>query len=122
MMRFDRNQRGEGRIGLVITLVLIAIAVFVGMQYIPAKVNAYEFSDYLEKECRFAATRRNDEAIEKRILEKAEELGLPLKRKNLKVRRSVNEIIITARYEQPLDFKVMTYRYKFDHTEKAPLF
>ena len=121
-MRTYNNQRGEGRIGLFFTLAAIAIIIFLAVQYVPAKINAYEFADFMEKECRFAATRRNDKAIEVRILEKAGELSLPLTRKNVVVRRTRSEIIISAKYEQPLDFKVTTYVYKFDHTEKAPLF
>ena len=31
-------------------------------------------------------------------------------------------MIITATYEHPIDLKVTTYVYKFDETEKAPLF
>ncbi len=121
-MRMHNNQRGEGRIGLFITLAIIAIIIFLAIQYVPAKINAYEFADFLEKECRFAASRQNDKTIENRILEKAEDMGLPLKRKNLTVRRSKSEITIHAKYGQPLDFKVTTYVYQFDHTEKAPLF
>ena len=121
-MLSGNNQRGEGRIGLIITLAIIAIAIFLGVKFIPAKITAYEFGDFIEKECRFAATRQDDSQIVVRIMDKAEELDVPLKRKNLVVRRTKAEMIITASYEQPLDLKVTTYVYKFNAEERAPLF
>ena len=121
-MLSGNNQRGEGRIGLVITLAIVAIAIFLGVKFIPAKIAAYEFGDFIEKECRFAATRRDDAQIVVRIMDKAEEMDIPLKTKDLIVRRTKGEMIIKASYEQPLDLKVTTYIYKFDHEERAPLF
>jgi len=121
-MLTGNNQRGEGRLGLIITLVIIAIAIFVGVKFIPAKITAYEFGDFIEQECRFAATRRDDAQIVVRIMDKAEEMDVPLKKKNLIVRRTKGEMIIKASYEQPLDLKVTTYIYKFDREERAPLF
>lgn len=121
-MLTGNNQRGEGRIGLIITLVIIAIAIFLAVKYVPAKITAYEFGDFIEKECRFAATRRDDSQIVVRIMDKAEELDIPLKKKDLVVRRTKAEMIIKASYEQPLDFKVTTYMYKFNTEERAPLF
>jgi hypothetical protein len=44
------------------------------VKVIPVRVNAYEFRDFIQEECRFAATRNKDEDIYKRIVEKAKEL------------------------------------------------
>ncbi len=116
------NQRGEGRLGLVVALVIVAVAIFLAVKFVPAKIAAYEFGDFLEKECRYAANRQKDSTIVDRIMEKAEEMEIPLKKKNLTVRRTRSEMIIKASYEQTLDLKVTTYVYKFDREERAPLF
>ena len=121
-MLTGNNQRGEGRIGLIITLVIIAIAIFLAVKYVPAKITAYEFGDFIEKECRFAATRQDDSQIVIRIMDKAEELDIPLKKKDLVVRLTKGDFNIKASYEQHLDFKVTTYVYKFNAEERAPLF
>jgi hypothetical protein len=55
-------------------------------------------------------------------MQKAKELEIPLKRKNLTLKRTTGEIVISAQYEQPIDLKVTTYVYRFDAREKAPLF
>ncbi len=117
-----RGERGEGRVGLLIALVVLGAAVFTGIKVIPVRVAAYEFKDTIREQCRFAALNRDDGAIRDKILLKAKELEIPLEKKNLRLERTQSEMIISARYEKPIDLKVTTYVYKFDHREKAPLF
>jgi hypothetical protein len=119
----DRSsERGEGRLGLLIALALLGSGIFVGVKIIPVRVNAYEFQDFIEEECRFAATRAHDEEIYKRIFDKAQDLHLPLKKKDLHMERTTHEMVISAKYEQTVDLKVTKYVFKFDHEERAPLF
>jgi len=115
-------QRGEGKVGLIIALFVVGIAVFLGLKIIPVRINAYEFRDVLREECRYGAVRHDDAAVAKRIMNKAREIGIPLRADHLSVRRTTGEMIITAKYEQPIDLKVTTYVYKFDAKERAPLF
>ncbi len=115
-------ERGEGRLGLLIALALLGGGIFVGVKIIPVRVNAYEFRDFIQEECRFAATRNKDSEIFKRVLDKAQSLKLPLAKKNLHLERTTNEMIISAKYEQTIDLKFTKYVYKFDHEERAPLF
>jgi len=121
-MRGSTGQRGEGRLGLLIALALVGAAAFALARYLPVRITAYEFRDFIEQECRTAAVRPNDTKIVERIMNKAEELDIPLDKKNLQVKRTQSEMSISARYEQPIDFKVRQYVYVFDHRYKAPLF
>ena len=106
----------------MISLALLGAGVFLGVKVIPVRVNAYEFRDFIQEECRFAATRANDKEIYTRIYDKALELRLPLEKKNLHMERTTHEMIISAKYEQTIDLKITKYVYKFDHEERAPLF
>lgn len=117
-----QSQRGEGRVGLLIALIVVAVAAFVGIKIIPVRIDAYEFHDVLREEARYGAVRNDDEAVAKRILDRARELEIPLQAKDLTVSRTRSEMIITAKYEQVIDFKVKQYVYKFDAKERAPLF
>ena len=122
-MMVDRNgQRGEGKVGFLIAIIVIGIAIFLGAKIIPVRVTAYEFRDVLREETRYAAVRYNDEAVVKRIMKKAKELEVPLSPKNLRVQRTTGEMIVSASYEQTIDLKVTKYVYKFSATERAPLF
>jgi hypothetical protein len=117
-----KYEKGEGRVGFLIALVIAGLAVFLGMKIIPVRIDAYEFRDFLREEARYAAVRYDDAIVANRIMARAKEMGIPLNPKNLTLTRTTGEMIITAKYEQPIDLKVTTYVYKFDAKEKAPLF
>ena len=117
-----RSERGEGKIGLLIALALLGAAIFVAVKVVPVRVNAYELKDFIQEEVRGASLRRDDKAIADRIMKKAKELEVPLERKNLKINRSNSEMMISARFEQTVDLKVYRYVFRFNETERAPLF
>ncbi len=121
-MRSARSERGQGRIGTIVALGLLGIGIYVGAKIIPVRINAYEFRDFVEQECRYAAVKGSDEEITRRILEKAKELEIPLQKKELRVGRTRSEMVVSYRYVQPIDFKVTTYNYSFEHKYRAPLF
>lgn len=117
-----QSQRGEGRVGFIITLVAFIAAAFVVVKIVPVRVDGYNFRDTLRQEARFAAIHRDDEEVRKRIMDQAEVLEVPLEPKNLTIRRTVADVIITASYDQTIDLKFTTYTYRFRGQEKAPLF
>jgi hypothetical protein len=122
MLQSLSGQKGEGRVGLLIALIVVGVLVFLGMKIIPVRITAYEFRDALREEARYAAVRNDDETVARRIMQKAKELEVPLQAKNLKLRRTPGEMVISASYDQPIDLKVTTYVYKFEAEERAPLF
>jgi len=117
-----RDQRGEGRLGLVVTLALFLAAIFVATRIVPVRIAAYEFREVLRNEAAYASTGKTDATIRKHILERAADLDIPLDPADLSVRRSTAQITISARYEQPVDLKLTRYVYRFQQEEKAPLF
>ncbi len=121
-MRCGCSERGQGRIGTVIALALLGVGVYVGAKIIPVRIAAFEFKDFVDQECRYAAVKGSDEEIARRIMEKAKELEIPLGRKDLHVTRTRSEMIVSYSYVQPIDFKVTTYNYRFEHKYRAPLF
>jgi hypothetical protein len=120
MRPFD--QRGEGRAGFIITLAIVLVLIFVGMKVIPVRIDAYQFRDTLREEARYASVHKNDQEVRKRIMESAAEMQIPLDAKNLTIKRTRNSVVISARYEQPIDLKVTTYTYRFDAEQSAPVF
>ena len=117
-----KGERGEGRVGLLVALAVVGIGVFLGVKIIPVRISAYEFRDYVEQECRTAALTHDDKKIAKNIMEKADDLELPLQRKNLQLKRSSSEMIIKAFFEMPIDLKVTTYNFHYEVNTRAPLF
>src|SRR5262245_10612080 len=66
-MRWARRQRGEGRIGFVIALLLFAIAVYLGIKIIPVKIKLYAFSDEIEQHLQRASWKSWDVAKEETL-------------------------------------------------------
>ena len=122
-MRPKRNgERGEGRLGTVFGLMVLAVTVYLGFKVLPVMVNAYAFRDYIETETRFAALRNKDEEVIKRVVRKAEELDLPITTKNITVNRSQSHFDIKVDYTVPIETPVYTYNWAFNEEYRAPLF
>jgi hypothetical protein len=120
-MKFN-NQSGEGRKGFIFSMAIMGSMIFAGAKYIPVKIDAYNFRDTIREECRMAAVRNSDSVVAERIMDEAKDLQIPLKRKNLTIKRTKRRMIITAHYEQPIDFKVTKWTFRFKAHEEAPLF
>ena len=120
MSRF--GEKGEGRAGFLITLVLFLIGVFLVVKIVPVRVEGYQFRDVLREEARYAAVHRDDKGVQQRILDSARSMNIPLDPKNLNIRRTKSEVIITVNYQVPIDLKLTTYTFKVDAEQRAPLF
>jgi hypothetical protein len=116
------RERGESRLGFIITLVVFLVGVFLAVKIVPVRIDGYQFREMLREEARYASVNRNDSAVVQRILDSAESLDIPLKKENVKIRRSKVEVVISASYEKPVDLSVGTYTYRFRAEQKAPLF
>lgn len=117
-----RGERGEGRLGTLIGLTVLALTIYLGYKFIPVMVNAYAFRDYIEQETRFAALRNRDAEVIKRVLRKAEELELPVSNKSIKVNRTQSRFDITVKYTISIETPVYVYNWMFDERFSAPLF
>ena len=116
------SQRGEGRAGLIIALAIFLVAGFLAIKVVPVRVNAYEFRESLREEAKYTTVHRDERKTLERILEKAEALNIPIDAKNVKIRRTKSEVIVSANYKLPIDLKVTTYVYEFDEEMRAPIF
>ena len=120
-MRRTRSQAGEGQIGCVVGLLLLLACIFVAYKLIPVKVASAELRDVVVDESRAAGTHK-DERIMRAILEKAEELKLPVTKDNVSIKRTASIINVDVRYEVPVEFPGYTYVWKFHHKAENPIF
>jgi len=117
------NQRGEGKLGLIVAAALVGAAIFAGIKYIPVRVTAYQFRDEMRQACRHgAAYQKSEKYVADQIMELADDLQIPLDKSGLVVKKTRSVIRVEASYDQPIDFAVTTYMYKFRAKEEAPLF
>jgi hypothetical protein len=115
------TQRGEARIGTVIWLLLFVALVVVSKEAIPVKIRTSQLQDFMIELAKFS-TREPDDKIRNRIMTKAKELELPLRKEDVTVSKSNGRIKMKARYDVLLQFPFYTYVWHFNHEVDRPIF
>lgn len=115
------NRHGQGKLGCVLWLLLLLAFVSVCYKVIPVKIRSAELYDFMEEQAMFAG-RATAEDLKKRILERAEDLELPLTKKGLMVERRSGRIRMKATYTVPIEFPGYTYHWKFEQVVDRPVF
>lgn len=113
------RERGDGKIGLIVMVLILAAAIFVLVKVVPARVNAYEFKDYMETYARAESWTRTPEQIQKDLLEKAHLLNLPITAENLTINKGGGTIEIRATFDVPVDLKVHKLVLHYDFRQTA---
>lgn len=121
MRRSNRRQAGEGNFGCIVGLVILVIAVMVAYKIIPIKANMADLRQVCIDEGK-SAGQHNDNVIMKRILEKAEEVHLPVTEDNVTISRAANNITIDVDYTVPVAFPGYTYQWHQHHHVENPIF
>ncbi|MDX1581964.1 MAG: hypothetical protein R3338_00015 [Thermoanaerobaculia bacterium] len=120
MIRRTR-QLGEGQAGCIFSLLLLLAVAFIAYKMIPVKVKAAEFRQELVDEAKSGSLRTNKQ-IRANLMDKAEDLGLPLEENNLRISRSRSHITIEATYTVPVEFPGFTHMWEFSPSYSTPLF
>jgi len=116
------NERGEGKLGLIVLLIVLAAIVFVLVKAVPPRVNAYELNDFIEQYGRQDSWRKTPEQMRRDILSKAKDLKLPLTAKDIKINRRGASLEIQVIFDVPVDLKVYTWVMHFDFKNHAEHF
>jgi hypothetical protein len=122
-MRRTGSTRGEGRIGCILWLAVLALIGYGLYKIIPVKVATSTFYDFMQEEASFASI-RDAKQLRQEILAKARELQIPVTDENLIIKRARESITIEAHYEITLSFfnGWKKYVWKFDQVVTRPTF
>ena len=120
-MSIRKNQKGEGRMGCVVGVLLLATACFLAYKLIPAKIQAAEMRDIVQDESRSASGRGNAE-IKKAILAKAEDLKVPLKESDVVITRRADFIKVEVQYDVDIQFPGYLYKKHYSFSAENPVF
>jgi hypothetical protein len=120
-MRTSRRERGEGQMGCLFSLIVLAIAIFVAWKLIPIKVKAAEVRQTVVDEAKSAGS-HDDSRIKGAILRMASQNSLPVTEDSIKIVRPANEIIIDVNYTVPVEFPGFTYQWHINHHQQNPVF
>lgn len=115
------SRNGQGKIGCILWLLVLAAVIGIAAKLIPIKIASAELADFMEEQAMFAG--RSDIAtIKKRILDRAQELDLPLDKKNLSVEKRGGRVRMRATYTVPVELPGYTYYWDFEHIIDRPVF
>lgn len=116
-----RKTLGEVKLGCLLWLLATLVFAMVVVKMGPVKIASVELYDYMREQAKFAQ-RATSETLRKRILERAENLELPLEAKDLMVAKSEARIRMEATYVVPIEFPGYTYSWRFHHVVDEPIF
>jgi hypothetical protein len=114
-------RHGQGKIGCILWLLVLLAVVGVTAKLIPIKIRSAELYDFMEEQALFAGRTKPAE-LKKRILRRAEELELPLTKKNLSVERRAGRVRMRATYTVPVELPGYTFEWDFEHIIDRPVF
>jgi hypothetical protein len=108
------GERGGTKMNAVLTLAILGAMIFVAVKVVPAVFANYQIQDAIETEARFAiANRKSPEEIREDVWKKTQELGIPVKRDDIRVTGSQSTIDISFNYAVPIDLQVYQFNLNF---------
>lgn len=97
------STRGEVRTSSILSLAVLAFAIYEGIQFIPVLFAQYSFKDAVIEEAKFSANKTPD-TIRNNLMQKANELGLPIERQMISVDRRPTFTRIRVQYELSVEW------------------
>lgn len=117
-----RSERGEGNLGCILWLLALALAVLIAWKAVPVKLQSTELYDYMDELAKFSAAQVPPDQLKKRILDRAAQLQIPLRKENVKVQRNGDRIYMEVEYTIPVEFPGYTHQWNFHQKLDRPIF
>ncbi len=113
-----RNQRGEGKLGVILWLAIIGSGIFAAVRIVPAKVAVTELHDFADTQVQSAGTamRLDEGHLLDTIVDKARELNLPLEKKQMKFEVGTNDVRLRMVHQVTVDLAVYEWVWNYDLT------
>jgi hypothetical protein len=109
---------GKGNLGCLFSLLIVVALGYFSYKFLPHYVAHFELKDGLHEIAVYRAARAGSgkQAIQDAVLAKAKELGIVLKREDIKVRQEDEKVYITVKYTVPVDLPNQVYNLEFEFT------
>ena len=93
------SRRGESRLGCLIPLLILALGLYLAVDFGEAYFRFYQYKDAMGQEARFATTKTDDQ-IADRLKALADTLQLPPGAELISIQRSTATITISSDYDE----------------------
>src|SRR5215204_4679821 len=119
------NQKGEGKAGAVFGFALFVLIVYLAYIVVPVMLRVYAFEDAVKEECKFLHG-RGMEALEKDLVEIAQQKELPVTEQNINIAQVKSEnhfnLKVDIIYMVPITTPFFTYDWNQVINYEAPVF
>jgi hypothetical protein len=114
-LRLIHDTDGKGLIGCLLSIVLLALIIFLGISLGPIYYNNLNFESDLKTEVSRAGARAFDnEVMIKDIISLARKNDIQLTRQNIKVERYAGQVHIQVHYSIPVDLLLTDRDFNFE--------
>ncbi len=121
-----RGDSGKTNVGALLAILVLVGGVYLGMKFVPTRASAYRFDDTVREQVVYAGARRRkmgDEEVMRNLMMRAEELGLPISKRNVRITRRSKTIRIQVAYRVPIELPFdNTYEWTFISDHEGPSF
>ena len=116
------NRRGTSTRGCLLTLLLLAVVLYYGINLGEVYLRYSRLQQEMRSQVRLAPS-LSDGVIRRRLVAKAEDLGLPDEAKSFKIQRSARprRITIEAEYQESVDLPFFNHTFTLTPRAEAPL-
>ena len=104
------NQRGEGRAGCIFWILIGLIVALVASKMIPVKIAVMQLEDHM-KELAMTQPRRPKHFFEREIFNKARDLDLEIPKKQIRVKKYTERVIMDVEFTVPVEILTFTYNW-----------
>ncbi len=119
-MRTNERERGEGRLGSIIGLIVFAAAALAAWNVVPIYVANYTFADKLNELARLNRYQHNDERIMDQVMREAsrQRIDTYLNRQGCKVTTRETSRVIECEYQRTVEV-LPGWKHTFKFTPEA---
>jgi hypothetical protein len=114
------RRRGASSMGCLFTLLIVAAAIYFGVNIGEVYWRAYQFEDDMRQEVKFAAHSANDVII-MHLRASADSLGLPDDAHHIAIHRTNQSISVEAEYDERIELPMYVRDKHFHPYAEGPL-
>ena len=114
------SKRGRSSMGCLVALLLVAVAMYFGVNVGEAYWRFYEYQDAMRQEVRFAK-QIPDDRIKLHLKAYADSLGLPEEATDITVNRTNSDISVSAEYAEQIAIPGFARQIRFNPRAQGPL-
>lgn len=114
------NQKGEGKGGAFIGILVLFLVVFAAVKVVPVMVRVYSFEDKVREECKFF--RGSKEKLVENIMDAASEEQIPIDEEDIMINYQREKLKLNIQYTIPITFPGYIYQWNQSVDYDAPVF